>query len=102
MRKSDDVPTDERRVFQLRIDVLAHPHQMEALQELMGEAMCGAPLNHDGPCRIAWSAHLAAAVEDENMPGVEMTEEEALTIREDLERIPVWPRAGVDQSLGLL
>jgi hypothetical protein len=101
MRKSDGVPTDERQVFQLRIDVLAHPLQLEALQQLMGEVMCGAPGDHDGPCRIAWSASFAAAVPNEEMPGAEITEGEASAIREDLEKIPVWSKTAVDRSLGL-
>ena len=101
MRESCPVPTDDRQLFQLRLDVLAHPHQLEALQQLMGEAMCGAPEDHDGPCRIAWSASFSAVEANDDMPGVVITEKDALAIREDLEAIPVWPRKDVDQSLGI-
>jgi len=100
MRESCHVPTDDRQVFQLRLDVLAHPHQLEVLQQLMGEAMCGAPGDHDGPCRIAWSASFSAVEANDDMSGVEITEEDVLAIREDLEAIPVWPQEDVDHSLG--
>lgn len=44
-------------MFQLRIDLLLAPHQLDAVQRLLGEALCAAPSDHDGPCRIAWSIH---------------------------------------------
>ena len=101
LRDSGGVPSDERQVFQLRIDVLAYPHQLEALQQLAGEAMFGAPGDHAGPCRIAWSASVAGAVPDEEESGAQMAEDEASAIREDLQQIPVWSRVAVDRSLGL-
>ena len=88
-------------MFQLRVDVLARPHQLAALQAVLGEALCAAPGDHDGPCRIAWSTHHVATMDDD-VPGAGLTKEETADIRENLEPVAVWSQAAVDRSLGLL
>ncbi|WP_344652531.1 hypothetical protein [Cryptosporangium japonicum] len=81
------------------IDVLATAEQARRLQETLGEAVCGAPGDHAGPCRIAWTASYAGGDDVDGSYGLDA--EDAAFIREQLEPVAVWPRADVDRSLGL-
>ena len=47
---------DERKVIRLVFDVLATERQREALERAIGEALCAAPEEHEGPCRIGWTS----------------------------------------------
>ena len=46
---------EPRRVHRIVVDVLATEAQVPALFDVIGEALCAAPGEHDGPCRIAWT-----------------------------------------------
>ncbi|WP_143447479.1 hypothetical protein [Kineosporia sp. R_H_3] len=58
---------DDRRVVRLVVDVLATPEQVHLLSTLVGDALCGLPDDHEGPCRVAW--RIAHAVEGEAADG---------------------------------
>ena len=45
---------DDRRVVRLVVDVLATPEQVHLVSTLVGDALCGLPDDHEGPCRVAW------------------------------------------------
>ena len=99
---SESQPTsaDGRRVFRIVVDVLATGEQVAALQEVIGEAICGAPGLHPGPCRIAWS--IAHTTEDEDEDVSYGLDREAVDAAyEHLLPVKVWPRSAVDASLGL-
>lgn len=93
-------PDDGRQIFRIVVDVLAAPAQVDALQEVIGSAICGAPALHPGPCRIAWTMSLATEESiEEGAYGLDG--DEAAILREHLGSIDVWPREQVDRSLGL-
>ena len=83
--------------------MLAAPHQMEALQRVLGEALCAAPSEHEGPCRIAWSmSYLTEDLCDGDGDDAADTDGfDADHIRETLTQVPVWPTADVDRNLGI-
>ena len=88
---------DPRQPFRLVIDVLATAEQAQRLQGILGAAVCGAPTDHVGPCRIAWTEAYVGGDEFEGSYGLDAAE--AAFTREQLEPIPVLPTADVDQSL---
>ena len=92
---------DRRRPFLLRVEVLATPEQVQRLQTVIGEALCAAPEDHEGPCRIAWSMGYfdSADAEDDGSGG--LTPEDVAHMREHLGPIHVWPEAEVNRSLGV-
>lgn len=92
---------DERKPYRIVVDVLATEEQVDRLHELLGEVLCDAPSDHDGPCRIAWIMSGTGEPEepDEVMYGFDV-EDVALT-REVLSPIEVWDQDDVDRSLGL-
>ena len=96
-------PADKRRVHRIVVDVLATDAQVVALQSVIGEAICAAPLEHDGPCRIAWqtafTTQTGGDVDEDGAFGLDV--EAARSVRSDLEPVEVWPREEVDRSLGL-
>ncbi|WP_432487716.1 hypothetical protein [Kineococcus sp. SYSU DK018] len=96
-----DQEQDARRPFRLQVDVLATPEQVQRLQQVIGEALCAAPEDHPGPCRIAWSmGHLdGAQVTEDGSSG--LTPQDVASVREHLLPVPVWAREDVDRSLGL-
>ncbi|WP_088284785.1 hypothetical protein [Kineosporia sp. A_224] len=55
------MPSDEaetRRLVRVRVDVLCEPDTVNLVTELIGQAICGKALDHDGPCRLAWQIGL--------------------------------------------
>lgn len=92
---------DSRRPFRIVVDVLATAEQAQRLQKLLGEAVCGAPDDHPGPCRIAWTASYAGGDLDDLDGSYGLDAEDAASLREQLEPVPVWPKEDVDSSLGL-
>jgi hypothetical protein len=101
--ESQSTSVDGRRVFRIVVDVLATGEQVAALQEVIGEAICGAPGLHPGPCRIAWSIAHTTEDEDEDDPDVSygLDREAVDAAYEHLQPVKVWPRSAVDASLGL-
>lgn len=91
MNGDSTMVADRREPLEIRISVLATKEQALALQELIGEAICGAPLDHDGPCRVAWGAYVAT----------ELSQKERKDIREELDRVETWHGDEVDRSLGI-
>ena len=68
---------DDRRVVRLAVDVLAAPDQVHLISALVGEALCGLPDDHDGPCRVAWRiAHRMEGDEDADAVGLTPAEVE--------------------------
>ncbi len=92
---------DRRRPFRLYVDVLATPAQIERLQTVIGEALCAAPDDHNGPCRIAWSLGRFDSDHADVDGSGGLTPDDVAHMREHLEPIPVWPEAEVDRSLGV-
>jgi hypothetical protein len=90
-----------RRPFRIVVDVLATAEQVQKLHGLIGEAVCAAPEDHSGPCRIAWSMSGAGSDEDEYDGSYGLDAAEAEFIRDQLESVPVWPKEDVDRSLGI-
>lgn len=91
---------DERGVHRIVVDVLATEAQVAALQTVIGEALCAAPADHDGPCRIAWQTAFTTWTGSQDA-GYGLDAAAAQGVRDDLEPVEVWPRADVDRSLGL-
>lgn len=46
--------SDGRQVVRFIVDALVTPEQVALVETLLGTALCGAPDEHSGPCRIAW------------------------------------------------
>jgi len=91
---------DARRPFRIVVDVLATEAQVQKLKEIIGEAVCGAPDDHVGPCRIAWTMSYTGG--DDAFDGSYGLDAEAAEhVRNELEPVSVWPRNEVDRSLGL-
>ena len=82
------------------VDVLATDDQQPALIRAIAAAVCGAPGDHDGPCRIAWSIASRAGADAED-DGALLTPHDVQEITEDLRKVPVWPIEDVDRSLGI-
>jgi hypothetical protein len=91
--------TDDRRVYRIVVDVLATDAQVDALKDVIGEALCAAPGDHAGPCRIAWT--LANTSEDGDGVSYGLGAEEVAFIREFLSPVEVWAPEDVDRSLGV-
>ncbi|WP_143175598.1 hypothetical protein [Cryptosporangium aurantiacum] len=83
------------------VDVLATAEQVQMLHGIIGRAVCGAPDDHPGPCRIAWTMSGAGSDEDDYDGSYGLDAPEAEFIREQLEPVPVWPKEDVDRSLGI-
>lgn len=90
---------EPRRVHRIAVDVLATPEQVPALFDVIGEALCAAPGDHDGPCRIAWT--LASTSEDGDGVSYGLRAADVALIRELLSPVEVWAPEDVDRSLGL-
>lgn len=90
---------DRRRVHRVVVDVLATEAQVDALFDVIGEALCAAPGDHDGPCRIAWS--LASTSEDGDGVSYGLGPDDVAHVRELLAPVEVWEPEDVDRSLGL-
>lgn len=105
VRFDRDVPGDgdegQRRPFRLQVDVLATPEQVQRLQRVIGEALCAAPEDHDGPCRIAWSMGYLDGADATEDGSSGLTPQDVAFLREHLGPVRVWPREDVDRSLGL-
>ncbi|TQS46855.1 hypothetical protein [Cryptosporangium phraense] len=99
--KSTPADGEERWPFRIVVNVLATPEQVQRLQSVLGEALCAAPENHPGPCRIAWSMASAGGDEGALDGSYGLDRDEAVFIREELGPVPVWPREDVDRSLEL-
>lgn len=91
---------DRRRPFRIEVDVLATPEQIGRLTTLLGEALCAAPEDHPGACRIAWTTSHADSA-DSDADGAALTADDVAFIHEILDPVPVWPEADVNRSLGL-
>jgi hypothetical protein len=62
---------DDRRVVRLVVDVLTTPEAVHLLSTLVGDALCGLPDDHDGPCRVAWRiAHRMEGDDDAHVVGL--------------------------------
>ena len=81
--------------------MLASDEQVQALQEVIGEALCGAPGDHPGPCRIAWSLSYSSEDPEGDQDGSALSLEAIADIREHLSPVEVWAPEDVDSSLGL-
>jgi hypothetical protein len=93
---------DGRKVHRIVVDVLATGEQVLALQDVIGAALCDAPLLHDGPCRVAWTLSHASEPEDDDDDASYGLDRAAVEdVYEFLLPIPTWSRADVDASLGL-
>lgn len=94
---------DDRKVFRIIVDVLATGEQVIAVQDIIGEAICGAPGFHPGPCRIAWS--IAHTIENDDEDDADcsygLDAAEVAHTYEHLLPVEVWPRSDVDASLGI-
>ena len=77
-----DGPTDARDLHRLVIDVLALPEQLEALEVILGSAICGVPDDHGGACRLAW--RMTTARPGDELPGPE-------DARAALGALEAWP-----------
>ncbi|WP_146099691.1 hypothetical protein [Kineococcus xinjiangensis] len=75
---------DRRRPFRLSVDVLATPGQVERLQTVIGEALCAAPDDHNGPCRIAWSLECADSDHADADGSGALTPDDVAHMREEL------------------
>lgn len=82
---------DPRRPIRIVVEVLATEEQALALQEVVGAAICGAPVERSGPCRVAWTTGCET----------EFSQEDQEFIREILEPVETWDQSEVDRSLGL-
>jgi len=94
---------DDRKVFRIIVDVLATGEQVAALQDVIGEAICGAPGLHPGPCRIAWSIAHTSENDDEDDTDLSygLDSAEVAHTYEHLLPVEVWTRSEVDASLGI-
>jgi hypothetical protein len=94
------MPNDDRQAFRFMVDVLSTPQQISALYDVIGEALCAAPGNHVGACRVAWSMDVG---EESNADedGAFLTPDDVSFIHEHLTPIEVWPQEAVDHSLGI-
>lgn len=92
----DGETTDGRRVYRLTFDVLAAPHQVERIVDLVGRALCGAGEGHSGPCALAWSAR---HTDGESLVGEEFDRDTLRALRDDLAAVDVLPAAVVDRHL---
>jgi hypothetical protein len=90
-----------RKVHRIYVDVLATAEQLQALQDVIGEALCAAPGDHVGPCRIAWSLSFSSEDPDGDQDGSGLSRENVADIREHLAPIEVWQADDVDRSLGI-
>ncbi len=89
-------------MYRIVVDVLATEAQDLALQTVLGEAICAAPDEHDGPCRIAWQIGRATWTGDESAAdNYGLDAEAAQDVSAQLRPIEVWSRSDVDRSLGL-
>jgi hypothetical protein len=93
--------TDERRVHRIYVDVLATDEQLPALRRVIGEALCKAPDDHGGPCRIAWSIGFSSEDPDGDQEGSQLSKEDIEDIRSELQPVEVWTVDAVNRSLGL-
>jgi hypothetical protein len=93
--------SDGRKVHRIVVDVLATSDQVSALQDVIGAALCDAPLLHDGPCRVAWTLSHASEPEDDDDVSYGLDRAAVEDVYEFLLPIQTWSRADVDASLGL-
>ena len=97
-------PRDEREPHRIVVDVLATRGQVDRLHQLIGELLCDAPWEHDGPCRIAWLINSVGEPEDPDDPddvSYGFDAEAVASTREVLLPVEVWDEGDVDRSLGL-
>jgi hypothetical protein len=92
---------DDRRVHRIVVDVLARPDQVHALQDVIGTALCDAPLLHEGPCRVAWTLSYASEPDDDDEASYGLDRAAVADAYQHLLPIETWPPADVDASLGL-
>ena len=92
---------DQRRLHRLVVDVLVTDAQLARLPEVIGEALCAAPSEHDGPCRIAWSQSRRDSRDADEDDTDGWTPQEVAEADAHLRPVRVWDRADVDRSLGL-
>lgn len=93
--------TDSRHPFRLIVDVLATAEQAQRLQPVIAKALCAAPEDHPGPCRIAWSMALVGGDPSQADGSYGLDTREAIFVQEQLAPVLVWPPEDVDRSLGL-
>ncbi|WP_088281066.1 hypothetical protein [Kineosporia sp. A_224] len=83
-----DATADDRRVVRLVVDVLATPEQVHLLATLVGDALCGLPDDHEGPCRVAW--RISHGVEGDGAAGpVALTPADVAQVRAALGALEV-------------
>jgi hypothetical protein len=103
LNRSGNSANDERKPFRIVMDVLATKDQIDRLHDILGELLCGAPPEHDGPCRIAWDMGSTGEPDtsdpDDVIYGYDA--DAAAFTREHLSPIEVWNKDAVDRSLGL-
>lgn len=87
-----------RRVHRVVLDLMLTEPQAETLPELLEKALCAAPPDHEGPCRVAWSMLLLSEddLDDEDEFVLRWTQEVVLNIRKDLEKIVVLSDSDLD------
>ncbi|GLY29503.1 hypothetical protein [Kineosporia sp. NBRC 101731] len=86
------VPEDPRRPLEIRIQVLATQAQALALQDVLGAAICGAELDHDGPCRVAWSTGVTT----------DLSTKDRKFLWKHLGQVETWDNTAVNESLGIV
>lgn len=85
---------DGRRLYRLTFDILALPSQLDRVMELMKEALCDGPDDHQGPCNIAWTATSSTS---ESLMDGHFTAADLRELREELEVIDVHPAHHVNE-----
>ncbi|MCD5355001.1 hypothetical protein [Kineosporia mesophila] len=85
-------PEDPRRPLEIRIQVLATQAQALALQDVLGAAICGAELDHDGPCRMAWTTDV----------NTDLPKKDRKFLRKLLGPVETWENTAVNKSLGIV
>ena len=83
------------------VEVLATAEQAQRLPDVLGEALCAAPVEHPGLCRIAWSITCLDATHDTSDGSNGLGADDAAFIREHLAPVAVWQPEDVNRSLGL-